>query len=176
MPASWKRDCITYLSLVAQTVKSLPAGRETRVWSLCWEDALEKEMATHSSILDWRIPWTEEPRRLQSMGSQESDMTDQLSTHTHMYFLSLLSCFNGRKKECHRLANIKYLWQIANHKIFVLWPFIEKDHWPLFFWKLISEKVHSLLVRWWPEGGGMKKSHGKKEAERVCAGEIGAFN
>ena len=40
-------------------------------------------MATHSSILDWRIPWTEKPGRLQSMGSQESDMTEQLSTHTH---------------------------------------------------------------------------------------------
>ena len=44
-----------------------------------WEDALEKEMATHSSILAWRVPWTEEPDRLQSMGSQESDMTWQLN-------------------------------------------------------------------------------------------------
>ena len=43
---------------------------ETRVWSLSWEDLLEKEMATHSSILAWRIPWTEEPGRLQTMGSQ----------------------------------------------------------------------------------------------------------
>ena len=42
-------------------------------------------MATHSSILDWRIPWTEKPGRLQSMGSQESDMTEQLSTHTHTH-------------------------------------------------------------------------------------------
>ena len=56
--------------LVAQTVKSLPAVWETRVWSLCQEDPLEKEMATHSSILAWRIPWTEEPSRLPSMGSQ----------------------------------------------------------------------------------------------------------
>ena len=73
------------------------------------------------------------------MGSQESDTTDQLSTHTHMYFLSLLSCFNGRKKECHRLANIKYLWQIANHKIFVLWPFIEKDFQSL---KILRFSIH----------------------------------
>ena len=51
-------------------VKSLPAVRETRVRSLCREDPLEKEMATHSSILSWRIPWTEEPGRLQSMGLQ----------------------------------------------------------------------------------------------------------
>ena len=51
-------------------VKSLPAMRETRVRSLGREDALEKEMATHSSILAWRIPWTEEPGELQSLGSQ----------------------------------------------------------------------------------------------------------
>ena len=49
---------------VAQTVNSLPAVRETRVRSLGWEDPLEKEMATHSSILAWRIPWTEETGRL----------------------------------------------------------------------------------------------------------------
>ena len=58
------------ISLVAQTVKHLPTIRETRVQSLDWEDPLEKEMATHSNILAWRIPWTEEPGRLQSMGSQ----------------------------------------------------------------------------------------------------------
>ena len=57
-------------SLVAQMVKRLPAMQETRVRSLGWEDTLEKEMATHSSTLAWKIPWTEEPGRLQSMGSQ----------------------------------------------------------------------------------------------------------
>ena len=51
-------------------VKNLPAVWETQVRSLGWDDPLEKEMATHSSILAWRIPWTEEPGRLQSMGSQ----------------------------------------------------------------------------------------------------------
>ena len=56
--------------LVAQMVKRLPAMRETEVRSLCWEDLLEKEMATHSSILAWRIPRMEEHGRLQSMGSQ----------------------------------------------------------------------------------------------------------
>ena len=55
-------------SPVAQTVENLPAIRETWVWSLGEEDPLEKQMATHSSILDWRISWTEEPGRLQSMG------------------------------------------------------------------------------------------------------------
>ena len=57
-------------SLVAQTVKRLPTMWETRVQSLGREDLLEKEMATHSSILAWKIPWMVEPGRLQSMGSQ----------------------------------------------------------------------------------------------------------
>ena len=55
-------------SLVAQMVKCLPAMRETWVQSLGLEDPLEKEMATHSSTLVWKIPWTEEPHRLQYMG------------------------------------------------------------------------------------------------------------
>ena len=58
------------VSLVAQRVKCLPAMRETWVGSLGWEDPLEKEMATYSSVLALRIPWTEEPGGLQSMGSQ----------------------------------------------------------------------------------------------------------
>ena len=57
-------------NLVAQTVKNLPAMWETWVRSLGWKDPLEKEMATHCSILAWKIPWTEEPGRLQFMGSQ----------------------------------------------------------------------------------------------------------
>ena len=59
-------------SPVARTVKNRPAMQETQVGSLGWEDPLEKGMATHSSILAWRILWTEEPGRLQSMGSQKS--------------------------------------------------------------------------------------------------------
>ena len=61
---------ISVTSLVAQTVKRLPIMRETQVQSLGWEDLLEKEMATHSSTLAWKIPWTEDPGRLQSMGSR----------------------------------------------------------------------------------------------------------
>ena len=63
-------------SLVAQLVKNLLAMQKTWVQSLGWEDPLEEEMATHSSILVWIIPWTEEPGGLQSMGSQESDTTE----------------------------------------------------------------------------------------------------
>ena len=62
----------------------MPAMQETRIRFLGWEDPLEKEMATHSSVLAWRIPWIEEPGMLQSMGPQESDTTEWLSTHIDM--------------------------------------------------------------------------------------------
>ena len=63
-------------SPVAQKVKRLPAMRETWVQSLGWEDPLEKETATHSCTLAWRIPWTEEPGGLQSTSRKESDTTE----------------------------------------------------------------------------------------------------
>ena len=59
---------LIWASLMTQTVKNLPEMQETQVQSLGWEDPLEKGMATHSSILAWRIPWTEEPDGLQSVG------------------------------------------------------------------------------------------------------------
>ena len=61
---------IPWTSLVFQMVKNLPTMWETWVQSLNWEDPLEKEVATHSSILAWRIPWAEKPGGVQSMGSQ----------------------------------------------------------------------------------------------------------
>ena len=64
---------------MAQTVKRLPAMQETWVPSLGWEDPLEKEVATHSSIHAWKIPWTKEPGGLQSWGCKESDTTEQLT-------------------------------------------------------------------------------------------------
>ena len=64
---------------MAQSAKSLPAMQETWVRSLGQEDPREKEMATHSSVLAWEIPRTEEPGSLQSLGSQESEMTEQLN-------------------------------------------------------------------------------------------------
>ena len=67
--------------LVAQEVKNLPTKREIRVWSLGQEDPLEKEMATHSSILVWRISWTEEPGGLQSMRSQRDGLDWVTNTH-----------------------------------------------------------------------------------------------
>ena len=72
-------------------VKNPPAMQETRHQSLGREDPLEKGMATHSSILAWEIPWSEEPVRLQSMGLQESDMTYQLN---HQHIVDLQYCVN----------------------------------------------------------------------------------
>ena len=70
-------------SPVAQLIKNPSTMRETLVPSLGWEDPLEEEMATHSSILAWRIPWTEEPGGLQSMGLQRARL-NQLSTAMEM--------------------------------------------------------------------------------------------
>ena len=83
-------------------VKHPPVMQETRVQSLGQEDPLEKEMATHSCTLAWKIPWTEEPGRLQSMGSLESDMTERL------HFSFSLSCIgegNGNPLQCSCLEN-----------------------------------------------------------------------
>ena len=76
------------VSLVAHMVKGLPGMRETQIWSLVGEDPLEKEMATHSSILAWRILWTDEPGRLQSTGSQRVRQDWATNTFTFITFQS----------------------------------------------------------------------------------------
>ena len=68
-------------------LKHLPTMQETQVRSLGQEDLLEKEMATYSSILAWKIPWTVEPDRLQSIGHKESDTTERLHFHFHVTYL-----------------------------------------------------------------------------------------
>ena len=83
--------------LVAHTVKNLPAMQENQVQSLGWEDPLEKGMATHPRILAWRIPWTEEPGDLQSMGSQRVGHNWMTNIFTlslfHMYDIISVSGF-----------------------------------------------------------------------------------
>ena len=81
-PNFWPFPFRIKFSLVAQMVKNLPAMQETWALSLIREDLLEKGMAIHSSILAWRIPWTEEPGRLQSMGSQRLRHDWVTNTHT----------------------------------------------------------------------------------------------
>ena len=89
-------------SLVAQMVKRLPAMWETRVQSLSCEDPLEKAMATHSSTLAWKIPWTEEPGGLQSMGSTRVRHTERLPFH---FSLSCIGEGNGNPLQCSCLEN-----------------------------------------------------------------------
>ena len=79
---------VKWASLVAQTAKNLPVMRETWVRALGWEDPLEKEMAIRSSIIAWKIPWTEEPGRLQSMGSQR--VGNSINTITFSHSVQLL--------------------------------------------------------------------------------------
>ena len=71
-----KHIFMTLQAEMSQTVKNLPAVQEIWVPSLDWDGPLEKGLATYSSTLAWRIPWTEEPGGIQSMGSQESDTTE----------------------------------------------------------------------------------------------------
>ena len=89
--------CLYQASLVAQTVKNLPAMQDTRVRSLGWEDPLEKRTGIHSSIFVWRIPRIEEPGGLQSMGSKQVGHHWVTNTHTQltdtciMYFTNITS-------------------------------------------------------------------------------------
>ena len=104
---------------MTQVVKYQPAMQETQVQSLDWEGALEKEMATHCSILPWRIPWAEEPGRLQSMGSQR--VRNNLATKpTYLWcfkcaFLRRCVCLQHLESDNVRVANtIAYIEREQN--------------------------------------------------------------
>ena len=84
-------------SLVAQMVKNLPEMQENQVWSLGWEDPLKKGIVTAFCILVWKIPWTEEPGGLQSMGPQWAGH-DRAHTHTHTHIYIKLSQFGVSQK------------------------------------------------------------------------------
>ena len=96
-------------SLVAQRLKRLPPMRETRVWFLGREDPLEKEMAIHSSTLAWKIPWMEEPGRLQSMGSQRVGH-DWATSFSHGYLG--LPWWLSSKKIC-LLMQEMWVWSLV---------------------------------------------------------------
>ena len=109
---------------MAQMVKRLPAMRETRVQSLGWEDLLEKEMTTHSSTLAWKIPLTEEPGRLQSMGSQRV---------RHYWTTSLSLSFTRNPPVSRIVGQSRWLNLIRYWKETVRWW--PNDHQILFFQK-----------------------------------------
>ena len=100
-------------SLVVQRLKSLPAMWETWVRSLGREDPLEKEMATHSSILAWRIPWMEELGGLQSTGHKESDTTERL--HSLSFFYDLNNAISSLKRLAQLFPGPKHLGMIISH-------------------------------------------------------------
>ena len=89
-------DLAIFYQQVVQLVKNLPAMQENWVRFLGWEDPLEKEMAIPSSIPAWRIPWTEEPGGLQSMGSQELNTTQRLNHH-HEKKISIMQLWTEKK-------------------------------------------------------------------------------
>ena len=107
----WSLEGRHRASLVAQRLKRPPAMRKTWVWSLGQEDPLEKEMATHSSILAWRIPWTEEPGGLQSMGLQR----------VRHDWANSLSCY-GKKMKSRGIAITS--WQIDGETVETVTDFI----------------------------------------------------
>ena len=116
---------VYWASLVAQTVKHLPTMWETQVQSLGWEDPLEKEMATHSSILAWKIPWTEDPGRLQSVGSQRVGHDWVTSLHFHLSELAMWKSLDTSerqfwwKRKRHRTCLKRKLRDIGNKRQFL---------------------------------------------------------
>ena len=135
-------------SLVAQMVKCLPTMQETRVQSLGQEDLLEKEMATHSSILAWKIPWMEEPGRLQSMGLQRVGQSDFLSFSLSMFFNPSF-CLNGNQLPL-RCCNRRDFIELTIYRN--LWLGLEKAMAP-----------HSSTLAWkipWMEEPGRLQSMG----------------
>ena len=116
-------------SLVALLVKNLPAMWETWVQSLGWEDLLEKGMATHSSILAWRIPWTEEPGRLQSIGSQRVIHDSTTSTVIWGWPCSREGCQNSLGC-CAGIWGLIYMqWSHWCHPYILVAFFIVKKLW-----------------------------------------------
>ena len=155
-----------FCSLVAQSVKNLPAVQETRVQSLGWEDPLEKEMATHSSILAWKISWTEESGGLQSMGLQSVGHDWATNTYLHnsvkqlsfnlkiiffayFTFLNEMSVLGGGEEPGRPRASSctwELTWVTGGRVCNLDWPCIES-----FFQGSVLQR-HKLLLwggRWW---------------------------
>ena len=113
-----------WASLVAEMVKNLPVMQKTRVWSLGQEDPLEKGMATHSSILAWRIPWTEEPGGVQSMSMPR--VGHNWATNTFNVWFNIMDTF--LVPAAYKLMHMDFYYLnnrnpcASNKSIFVHWP------------------------------------------------------
>ena len=120
-----------------------------RVWSLCWEDPLKEGMATHSSILSWRIPWTEEPGGLQSMGLQRVGHWSNLAQHTHtIIYTFTYSSFLPHNYYSFTVFNVTYICENFNCEILTnvyncvtLTPFMSMTYFTMFLknhWMIVS--------------------------------------
>ena len=114
------------VSLVAQMVKNPPTMQETWVWSLAWEDPLEEGMTTHSSILAWKSPWTEEPGRLQSMGSQSQKwLSTARHTYTHIHIhICIYICMHIFPKRRKALCSFYGKHPVFSHTDFLEYKYI----------------------------------------------------
>ena len=142
-------------SLVTQMIKSLPAVQETRIRPLGWDDPLEKEMATHSSILAWKIPWMEQPGGLQSMGSQRVGHFWATSLHLDPYgdkvvlrvTVHSLSCNQGQNLQWSKRQIIDRIFPIMASDFFCqenLFPAVQ--NWGSLTMKKSDLSFHSVLL------------------------------
>ena len=136
----------TWASLVAQMVKCLPAVRETQVQFLGREDPLEKEMATHSSILAWRIPWTEEPDR-GPRGRKESDTTEQLHSLTHSIpTYPLIS--NVKTTHWGKVSFLSFMWLCSNSGVISYGPYLHNNFIIFVIYKGLSPALILDISNW----------------------------
>ena len=156
-------------SLVAQTVKNLPAVQETRVLPLDWEDPLGKGMAIHSNILAWRTPWTKQPSVLQSIGLQRVGHDWVINTSTsrsmrHLETTRKTKNFMGAKNTARNHRRWWWRWHRLDHRrLWVLWKRI-----PLQFshmmdracWRRCGDRVSQ-------ESLSKKKKRRRKQAWRI---------
>ena len=120
----------SWASLVAQMVKNPPAMKKTQIWSMGCEDPLEDSMATHSSILAWRIPWTEEPGGLQSMGSQRvrQDWATKYRAHNR---LGVYCLWQNTNSSTRAMTLINFTSQYLQSSITRFNPKLSYDFWKL---------------------------------------------
>ena len=131
--------CAWCSGILAQMVKHMPAMQETQFQSLSWEDPLEKEIVTHSSILAWKIPWTEKPGRLHSMGSWSRTWLSDLHTHTHtplrlefkIFILECMPSFNIIP----RVWSISFTWSYRSS-----YPLV--SFYPKMYYKISVQKPY----------------------------------
>ena len=140
-------------SLVAQRLKHLPGMWETRVRSLSWEDPLEKEMATHSSTLSWRIPWREEPGRLQSRGRKESDTTERLHFLSYGDAQSSMQLWTGQTRTLKAASSVSEIQLgLDTHlkaDVSDYWSDIRSTHQSSAFWKAPWRCLFRFSAHFW---------------------------